>query len=86
VAFKLLDDNKNEIKIRVEKLIKKLHVIIGQVILDQCPQIRLQRVCDICLGGQSKNLNGTGSSGKNSQGQTGNFGANGNQLQLNSRI
>jgi hypothetical protein len=29
VGFKLLDDNKNEVKTRVEKLFKKLYQIIG---------------------------------------------------------
>jgi len=83
ISFKLLDDNKNEIKSRSEKLIKKLHSLLGQVLLDSCPQARLQRVCDICL--KSGSMAGTSSSGKTTMG-TGTFGANGNSVHLNSRI
>lgn len=88
VSFKLLDDNKNEVKSRTERLFKKLHQMIGQQLLDSCPQSKLQRVCDICFSSHKMSMNGgTGSSGgRNSQGQsTGNFGANGNQIHLNSR-
>jgi len=85
ISYKLLEDNKGDIKLRTEKLFRKLYSL-GQAVIDSCPQAKLQRVCDICLGGNQKPLNGTGSSGKNSSGYgTGNFGANGNSVHLNSR-
>ena len=79
ISFKLLDDNKNEVKQKTEKLLRKLYQILGQQVLDSCPQIKLQRVYEIC----QRNMAGTNSSGKAS---SGGFGANGNQLQLNSRV
>ena len=61
----MLDDNKNDVKSKTEKLFKKLYLIVGQQLIDNCPQTKLQRVCDICLSSQ-KLSGGTGSSGKNS--------------------
>jgi len=72
ISFKLLDDNKNEVKQRTEKLLRKLYAILWQQVLDACPQVKLQRVCDICL---KNGMAGTNSSGKAS---SGGFGANGN--------
>ena len=90
LSYKLLEDNKNDVKSKTEKLFKKLYSLptIGQAVIENCPQPKLQRVSDICLGANQKipKMNGTGSSGKNSSGYgTGNFGANGNSVQLNSR-
>jgi len=90
LGYKLLDDN--QVKQKTEKLFKKLYSlpIVGQAVIDNCPQAKLQRVVDIVMGGNQKiALNGTGSSGKNSTGQGtgsfGGFGANGNSVHLNSR-
>jgi len=87
-AYKLLEDNKPEVKSRTEKLFKRLYSTLGQQIIDSCPQAKLQRVCDLCMGTSkgSNGLNGTSSS-KNSNGfGTGTFGANGNSVHLNSRV
>jgi hypothetical protein len=45
----MLEDNRAEVKIKTEKLIKKIHQIIGQSFIDNCPQPKLQRVCDIIM-------------------------------------
>jgi hypothetical protein len=83
-AYKLLEDNNGQIKLKTEKLVRKLYQS-GIPIIDNCPQSKLQRVVDICHG-DKKVTNGTGSSGKNSSGYgTGKFGANGNSVHLNMR-
>ena len=84
-SYKLLDDNKNEVKTRTDRLIKKLFSMpsVGQLVIDSCPQAKMQRVCELCIGSSQKT---SGSSGKNSSGYgTGNFGANGNSVHLNQR-
>ena len=62
LSYKLLDDNKNEVKSRVERLIRKLHSIpaIGQTVVDNCPQNKLQKVCDICMKNTNSSGGGTG--------------------------
>ena len=90
-SFKLLDDNKTEIKLRSEKLVRKIHGVLGQQVFDACPTSKLQRVTDICSGGPAaKGSMGAGANGQPTNQSsittskkefgTGTFGANGNQL------
>ena len=37
-SYKLLDDNKAEVKTKTEKLLRNLYTIVGQTLMDQCPQ------------------------------------------------
>eukprot|EP00347_Sterkiella_histriomuscorum_P009023 403342823 len=51
VSFKLLDDNRSDVKQKTEKLLKSIYQILGQQMLESCPQQKLQRLCDIVLSG-----------------------------------
>lgn len=57
VAYKLMDDSRNEVKLKTEKLLKKLHFLLGQSVIDQCSSTKLQRVCDVVLNSNGMNLN-----------------------------
>ena len=74
-----MDDNKSEFKLKCDKLLKKLYLILGQqALFDATPQSKLGRVTNVCLG-QALGASGDVSNGKSSQGfNTGTFGANGN--------
>ena len=67
--YKLLDDSRNEVKLKTEKLLKKLHFLLGQQVIDQCPSNKLQRVIDVVLNnnanssGQGKAIAGGGTFG-----------------------
>lgn len=37
LAYKMLDDTRTEIKSKTEKLIKKLHFLVGNQVIDLCP-------------------------------------------------
>jgi len=37
VVYKLLDDSRSEMKLKSEKLLKKLHFLLGQQVIDLCP-------------------------------------------------
>lgn len=49
VVYKLLDDTRSEVKPKVEKLLKKMHFLLGQQVIDSCPNNKLQRVCEVVL-------------------------------------
>ena len=95
-SFKLLDDNKTEIKLRSEKLLRRIFGVLGQQVFDACPTSKLPRVTGLCGGGPpAKGSMGAGATGQpttqssattsKKEFGTGTFGANGNQLQLNIR-
>ena len=44
LTFKLLDDSRSEVKLKTEKLVKKLHFLVGHQLIDMCPQMKLARV------------------------------------------
>lgn len=37
ISMKLLDDNRNEVKLKTEKLLKSLFQVLGQQMIDACP-------------------------------------------------
>mmetsp|Transcript_11960 Transcript_11960/g.20199 ORF Transcript_11960/g.20199 Transcript_11960/m.20199 type:complete len:94 (+) Transcript_11960:366-647(+) len=88
VGYKLMDDLKGEVKAKTEKFLRKLHSLLGNALLDNCPQPKFQKLCDICLSAQvqisgqfPKSMGGTASSGLNSSGlNTGTFGAAGSKI------
>jgi len=49
MSMKLLDDNRNEVKLKTEKLLRNLFQVLGQQMIDACPQTKLQRLCDIVM-------------------------------------
>lgn len=49
LAYKMLDDTRTEMKQKTEKLVKKLHFLVGNQVVDMCPQNKLQRVQDIIV-------------------------------------
>mmetsp|Transcript_7255 Transcript_7255/g.6379 ORF Transcript_7255/g.6379 Transcript_7255/m.6379 type:complete len:126 (+) Transcript_7255:821-1198(+) len=49
LCYKLLDETKIEVKTKNEKLIRTLYQVLGQQVVDVCPQNKLQRVCDILM-------------------------------------
>lgn len=90
-SFKLLDDNKTEIKLRSEKLLRRIFGVLGQQVFDACPTNKLPRVTGLCGGGPpAKGSMGAGATGQpaaqssattsKKEFGTGTFGANGNQL------
>jgi len=49
----MLDDSRTEVKSKTEKLVKKLHFLVGNQVIDLCPSNKQQRVQDLCLGSNS---------------------------------
>ena len=41
LTYKMLDDTRSEVKIKTEKLVKKLHFLVGNLVIDMCPQNKL---------------------------------------------
>ena len=86
LAFRIIDDTKMEVKQRGEKLLRKIFTIIGTPVLELCPKSKLQKVTDICLGGQSAkgaapslaSQSNQVNAGSKKEFSTGTFGANGN--------
>ena len=37
LAYKMLDDTRSEVKQKTEKLVKKLHFLVGSQVIDMCP-------------------------------------------------
>ena len=60
VAYKLLDDSRNEVKMKTEKLLKKLYFLLGQQVIEQCPSTKLQRVIDVVLNNNTTTSNSSG--------------------------
>ena len=63
MVYKLLEDSRNEVKLKTEKLLKKLHFLLGQQVIDQCPSSKLQRVIEVVFNsnGQGKVMGNAGS-------------------------
>ena len=38
LTFRMLDDTRSEVKQKTEKLVKKLHFLVGNQVIDMCPQ------------------------------------------------
>ena len=51
LAYKMLDDTRSEVKMKTEKLVKKLHFLVGNQVVDMCPQNKMQRIQDIIADG-----------------------------------
>lgn len=67
LAYKMLDDTRSELKLKTEKLVKKLHFLVGNTVLDMCPQNKLQRVQDIVAGpGETTGGSSSGAAGNTS--------------------
>jgi hypothetical protein len=53
LAYKLLDDNRGDVKAKTEKLLKKLYEVQGSALIDNCPAgAKKQKVFDIVSGGK----------------------------------
>jgi len=37
LTYKMLDDTRSEVKLKTEKLVKKLHFLVGTQVIDMCP-------------------------------------------------
>ena len=37
LTYKMLDDTRSEVKVKTEKLVKKLHFLVGSQVIDMCP-------------------------------------------------
>ena len=53
-----MDDSRSEVKQKTEKLLRKLHFLVGQQVVDMCPHNKLQRVIDLVFNNQGL-TNGT---------------------------
>ena len=63
----MLDDTRSEVKVKTEKLVKKLHFLVGSQVVDMCPQNKLQRVQDIIFRpGETGGASSSGGAGNTS--------------------
>jgi uncharacterized membrane protein YgcG len=67
LTYKMLDDTRSEVKVKTEKLVKKLHFLVGSQVVDMCPQNKLQRVQDIIFRpGETGGASSSGGAGNTS--------------------
>ena len=75
----MLDDTRSEVKLKTEKLLKKVHFLVGSQVIDMCPQNKLQRVQDLITGADSATGAASGIAANNTTGSSfaggGTFGA-----------
>ena len=75
MVYKLLEDSRNEVKVKTEKLLKKLYFLLGQQLIEQCPSNKLQRVIDVVINNGTSASNSSGTGGVSLAAGGGTFGA-----------